>query len=402
MAPKGRAPRPKTSYFDSEDLFEELRELSKLKDPGFKWDGSTYQKPTRSTSADHEGLFAHRKALEVLLKVAPTGFPSHSDLKATFVKLHKKEQVFEGVRTDDAGKTLKAATEAADIWRIMCRDLYNLRKLEVKDHKVQFLVDMIELSTKEDGSTGGDDIVMCDDKDDDEQRSGVVSFPDFDSLVDPDLAADDFDSQQAAANFDSQQAADDFDSEQAAENFDSEQAANNFDSEQAAANFDSEQAANNFDSEQAADDSDVEIVAMQCRCPVCSKVDTGVSRGSAPIPSAKSGGQRIETVGKKEKMKATNKKAMKAIKVVSAKTKAVLSQRIKLPIKIAERKTSKCGKQPEMYILHSVAKNSYVCGQKQSQSSSYRENIKAVAKEIEEGKITTVKAAREWLSGRGK
>ena len=85
-----------------------------------------------------------------------------------------------------------------------------------------------------------------------------------------------------------------------------------------------------------------------------------------------------------------------------SKTKAVLSQRIKLPIKIAERKTSKCGKRPEMYILHSVAKNSYVCGQKQSQSSSYRENIKAVAKEIEEGKITTVKAAREWLSGRGK
>ena len=217
-----------------------------------------------------------------------------SDLRATLIKLHKKHQIFDGVTE----KVVKAASEAADIGRVMCRDVYNLRKLEVTDHKVQHLVDMIELPTKGDGTSGddkgdddkGDDICddKGDDKGDDEQTSGIVSFPDFDSLVDP---------------------------------------------------------------QQAADDSDVEFVNMSCKCPECSKVDTSVNRGSPPIPSARSGGQRIETVGKQEKKgRGTAKK-----KAVSAKIKKVLNARIKLPIKILERKTSKCGKQPEMYILHSVA-----------------------------------------------
>ena len=137
-----RSPRPRTSYFDSEDLADQWKELANLRTCGFSWDGRDYAKPSRSTQADKQGLRLYMNALAILLKMAPTGFPSHADLRNTFMVLDKKHGIF--------GTTEKAqfrvATEATEIWRVMCKDVYNMAKGEDRKVDAEFK-DLVEIIT---------------------------------------------------------------------------------------------------------------------------------------------------------------------------------------------------------------------------------------------------------------
>ena len=85
MAKRARKPRPVTSHFEQTELAEKLEPLAKLKQRvlGFSWDGSDYH-AGRGKAADVEGLKKHAKVLDIMLGVAPSGFPSQPALRATF------------------------------------------------------------------------------------------------------------------------------------------------------------------------------------------------------------------------------------------------------------------------------------------------------------------------------
>jgi len=142
----GRAPRPKVIQVEEVALAARWRPLAQLKVIPFAWDGSMYAKPCRNQGVDREGLVAHSTALQPLLEFAPPGFPSHSSLKNVFLELNKDFKIL-----DCPEKFAhKCAASAADIWRIMCKDVYDLAKGKSKNNKdeLQKLVDIIALGLR--------------------------------------------------------------------------------------------------------------------------------------------------------------------------------------------------------------------------------------------------------------
>ena len=122
MAFAKRQPRPKTIHFESSNLGENWKPLAELKEPGFKWDGTSYGRGRQDTP-NVSDLAKHTAALDPLISMAPSGFPAHSDLRAAFLALQEATTIFEG----PAKYHFNIATDAADNWRVMCRHLYKLK-----------------------------------------------------------------------------------------------------------------------------------------------------------------------------------------------------------------------------------------------------------------------------------
>ena len=76
---KRRRRRPAENHFQPATLVSMWEELANKRTPGFKWDGSSYAS-ARGQAMDEESLLQHSAALEILLQVAPTGFPAHKPM----------------------------------------------------------------------------------------------------------------------------------------------------------------------------------------------------------------------------------------------------------------------------------------------------------------------------------
>ena len=134
-----------------------------------------------SLSADQEGLAKYAWPLKSLLQLAPSGFPAHSSVRSALLALHKSQ----GVLGCEKRHAFKVAGEAADVWRIMCKDVYNLRKGNGKVHVegVEELVSLIEIQPPKDQE--GDTRRM-------EPEEVANMFPDFDAMgEDREVAAQD-------------------------------------------------------------------------------------------------------------------------------------------------------------------------------------------------------------------
>ena len=114
--------RPRTSHFAVHELVEKWKHLLALRDVGFRWDGSSYQ--GKGTSIHIDSMILHEPALHGLLEVAPSGFPSHGDLRATIAHLQDKL----GILSDDKVVTQTARDDATEAWRLMAKHAYNLAK----------------------------------------------------------------------------------------------------------------------------------------------------------------------------------------------------------------------------------------------------------------------------------
>ena len=120
-----------------------MTDLAKLRNPGYSWDGSDYTKG-RTGSADREGLKMYAAPIAEILKLAPTGFPSHGLLRQTLQELHEKHTIFDGV---DKTNVWRVATDAADTFRVMCKHIYNWSKNGTPPEDFKHLVDLITPST---------------------------------------------------------------------------------------------------------------------------------------------------------------------------------------------------------------------------------------------------------------
>ena len=136
-----RAPRPLTSKFLPRDLVEDWTPIAQVRNPGFLWDGSDYDCPKRSQLGDVSQLLARQEPLKLLIKHAPTGFPSHPNLRSALGSLQVKFQIF----GTDIGNTSRVVMESADRWRIMMRNLYNRKRLGEDDSALAPLLDGITL-----------------------------------------------------------------------------------------------------------------------------------------------------------------------------------------------------------------------------------------------------------------
>ena len=159
-----RRPRPRTKHFEPSGLLEAWRPYLEKRDPGYQWDGSTmcdtqYSQPISKCMVYHEPL-------SELVKLAPTGFPSHGCLETTFGQIKDKYPML----FDDTGNCKKMLSDAVVSWRTMCKSLYDMKKnADVVPDILKPMVDAIELpcmenaiessgaSSKGAENTGGDE-----------------------------------------------------------------------------------------------------------------------------------------------------------------------------------------------------------------------------------------------------
>ena len=112
-----------TSRFAPTALAVKWDELAGQRRPGFEWDGTSYMACGRSLAPDMASLLAHKDALKPLIECAPTAFPSHPNLKAVLLGMHRRQKIF-----GETSKVERTCAEGADRWRIMCRHLYDIKK----------------------------------------------------------------------------------------------------------------------------------------------------------------------------------------------------------------------------------------------------------------------------------
>ena len=117
-----RRKRPPTCHFDVASLVDGWKKLASLKSCGFAWDGSDYPNDRRGRVACIPSLIRHKEALGVLVHIAPSGFPSWSRLRQALESLAREFKIFDG---QDA---FRLSMLAADRWRIMAKDIYNLAR----------------------------------------------------------------------------------------------------------------------------------------------------------------------------------------------------------------------------------------------------------------------------------
>ena len=345
-----RSPRPKTCHFTSDDLMAEWMPLLKLREPGFSWDGSCYGKPSRAQSADKDGLAAYRLPLLGLLRLAPSGSPAYAALRNTLVEAHKKW----GVLKCDDQFLFKTATAAADIWRIMCRDVYLLSKAKASSipDTLKSLVSIIQAPYKEAQDTGG--LASTD--------FGVSHvnelFAEFDEL-DKECGA--WPSEIAGVDGDS--------------------ASSWVDGDDAIAI-----------SQETADDDHVFITGEICRCPKCAPVDV-------PIPDPRRRRKKpAASAAPPKRRRLIGKQTVCTTNVVDGVPMA--DRPLVLPCKVSFRNksTGKNRKPLEAKILEATKGRNYVIAQSQKQSPSYKANITELCARINAGGVRTRAQAREWLA----
>ena len=92
-SPKEGRYRPPVGHFSPGILANRWSRFAALKDPGFNMLGTDYESTARSQFGDDKSLELHGEALASLVGCAPTGFPSHYDLRATILQLHTSHNI---------------------------------------------------------------------------------------------------------------------------------------------------------------------------------------------------------------------------------------------------------------------------------------------------------------------
>ena len=193
MAPRRGAKRPLTSYFSAGEMADKLPPLAQLKDVGYKWDGSGYERDRRGLTANLDGLREYRKPLAIILGLSPTGFPSYGRLKTAFTIVNRVYKIYD---VPDHCVNHEAGL-ATDRFRIMAKDCYNLRKQEYKGD-LDDIVGLINLEAARgvqdlwDGKTREEPVDLLESGDDGELRE-VDDGGDDGELLEVDDGGDDGD-----------------------------------------------------------------------------------------------------------------------------------------------------------------------------------------------------------------
>jgi hypothetical protein len=135
--------RPTSVVVKPTEVLAALTPFLDKRQPGFKWDGSDYQRPSRNQSADKDGLDLYSEPLRSILTLAPSGFPTHASLREAFELCDEKFKIFDDEKGHGRHTT---AARAADVWRKMCGDVYQMAKTGIYEAKIQPLIDCIVLA----------------------------------------------------------------------------------------------------------------------------------------------------------------------------------------------------------------------------------------------------------------
>ena len=373
--------RPRTSHFSAFQLAADLAPLAQLRNPpGFQWDGSHYT-ATRYCTHDIGGLVTAHKPLEIILKAAPTGFPSHGDLKDALIILHTDKKV--GPIFDEnlsESQLDQVGADSADRWRIQTKHVYEAKKSGVVPAAIEKLAQLIVLPVPSSSTP---------------VRRSASRVPATSAAVAeeelPEVAGKERSALEIGKHF-----------------------ANLLDLRS--------------DTEEEVDgEADVSLIAVVCKCSKCVKPPQDTSTAvNIAVPSATKGRQRQDTEHRRLRIKTKTAQQNtaggkgskgKGSKGKSAKGKGKkgdgekkkllrrvdpdkLDRAIRLPVEVCKRNAG--GEKPaEAYLLQpklgSNHAGRFVISQSAAQTPFYLENIVQLKGLINDGEIHTIRAAKQWI-----
>ena len=256
--------------------------------------------------------------------------------------IHTKHKIF-----GDVTQLGKCTSDVADIYRIMCKDVYNLKRGAVKriPKQVADLVAPIQLPSPAGSaaSASATPAALADSEQAAPQTShqpDCLDFPDFDDI--PESTEDNSD--------------------------------------------------------------DPEITSLTCNCPTCQAKKNGENKLESvskqlEIPSAARGGQRAQTPGSpKPKMTGGMRRPAAAprLKLGMKRPAAAVGDAIEMPVTVVKRRGN-AKKVNEAYIL-SGANKRYLISLSAKVSTDCHEIMDELAQKIRAGEISTSASAAEWIS----
>ncbi|CAK0789995.1 unnamed protein product [Prorocentrum cordatum] len=272
--------------------------------------------------------------LQLLLKRAPSGFPTFASLRDAFIALDAEWSIF-GV-TCAKGRH-QSARDASDIWRKMCRDVYDHAKSGVNPESLNELVGCIQLG-RAGGAASGSQGQPAPSSD----AATGHKFADFSSSSDVEITSIKCTCPVCAVPVPAAKAV-----------------------------------AQRKETENQGDDEGAPPKRRMTGMRTGAATARGMRRPSAaPDTGSKPPGR----VGKKPA--------------------SVDNRNIALPIDIEYRYTSKVGKPPGAYILQNTAKARYVCGVSLPASPQWKKIIEEVADKIRSKDILTTDACKQWVEAR--
>ena len=184
---------------------DEVKVLEKLDDirkgwtkNDFSWNGNHYEKGKRSQGPDRPALEKASPVLEVLVEAAPNCYPNFTDLRSILHVLHSKYNVLELGEAESDG--WMEAGEAADMWRIQCKDLLTLRK-QKKPPASEVLRKLLALIVCENAAESAEAEEAFEGRSNSPVPRTAEGFPDWSKFADPFFGDDDFG--HAVADYDS-------------------------------------------------------------------------------------------------------------------------------------------------------------------------------------------------------
>ena len=338
-------------HFLPDDLYNCWASLVEVYRNAWSWDCKEYSK-SRAATPDVFTLRRFVVPLQPLLTMCPSGFPAQNNVSEALAMLQEKHQVFGQLTPTQVRKT---CTEAADIWRTMCKHVYNLSKEKPWPKLVENLCKIIiHPGTKPDSPRDmGSDSALSD-----TQLSSALPDTQPGSAL-PETIPDTLSPEEVENMWPKHE----------------------------------------VDIDDISDDSasgSVEIMDVTCKCPECAGAEVPSSSKepctrTVPVPAAKKGAQRTETVktdSKRGPMKRPS--AKRGMKRPSA------CVEIQLPVTPVYRSGHEGKLDAETYIMMKKPRK-YVVGQTARMSPNHRANILKVIEKIEKGEIKDTWAAKQFL-----
>ena len=333
--PRHGTPRPKTMAFVPELLYNEWEPLARKPLWGWSWDCKEYRK-SRWASPDEVILRRFAVPLTSLLTLCPSGFPAQDNLAYTLAMLQENMNVFGQLTAPQAHRT---CANAAEIWRTMCKHVYNLSKEKIWPTRINNLCAIIIHPQKPSSSTAmGSNSALPD-----TQLDSALPDTQPGSAL-PDTIPDTLSPQEV----------------------------------------DDMWPKHDVDADDISDDSgSVELLDVKCNCSEC----TGVAASrTVPVPVAKKGAQGIETVK-------TDSQRRGVMKRPSAKVMIRLPVRLRYRIQFPGR-----GREETILTMQNGKQEKYVIGQSAATSPHHSANIAKLMEKIEKSEIKDTWAARDFLS----
>ena len=119
-----RKARTCNDKFCEDELYDDLKDLAKLRHKEWNWNAEDYTKQRRSQAPCQKGIVVHKEVLKIILKYCPLGFLGQVPLRSVWQRLDSDFKINDSKEPSQ----WVWANDSCDRWRMMLKHLVSLKE----------------------------------------------------------------------------------------------------------------------------------------------------------------------------------------------------------------------------------------------------------------------------------